>query len=282
MPRLYRCPFDGKGFKSVGELEEYCIDNYKDKVPPKYKGDMIHYLYDLRNGVGKCQICGAKTEWNPKLKKYDNLCKPTFINRLKNLPKGKLNTCSEIMRKIYLDNIKNTYGKDNLMDDINYQDKLLKARKIARVTKYKGREITVIGSYEEEFVKVCNDTLKDKFDLECPGPIIKWIPKGSTIPKEHITDFYIKSIDCVVSIKDEGFYNESHHSVVEKRQNDSMKFYYILKDDRNFSSVIELAGLTEIRDFPRIYRQIQKARKNNERYIKYPKNYDSYVNEDTI
>lgn len=272
MARRYKSPFDSKTFTSVKDLENYVEKKYKDKVPKEYKGDIEHYLYDYRNGKGTCRICGYPTEWDKEKKKYKILCEANFMNRFRNLFRGKLNTCQEIMRKYYLENIKKKYDTDNLMNSIEYQNMLLQNRRIAKIVHFKGNEMTVIGSYEALFVQVCDKVLNKKDDLVAPGPTVNW-SDGITV-KQHITDFYIKSIDCVVSIKDEGFGNEDNPKVKKKRKDDAYKFQGILKDKRKFKAVIELAGKEEIKRFKDIYKEIKDSK---ERYIIYPKNYDILV-----
>lgn len=272
MARRYKSPFDSKSFTSVKELENYVEKKYKDKVPKEYKGDIEHYLYDYRNGKGTCRICGYPTEWDKEKKKYKILCEANFMNRFRNLFRGKLNTCQEIMRKYYLENIKKKYDTDNLMNSIEYQNMLLQNRRIAKVVHFKGNEMTVIGSYEALFVQICDKVLTKKDDLVAPGPTVHWSDRITV--KQHITDFYIKSIDCVVSIKDEGFGNEDNPKVKKKRKDDAYKFQGILKDKRKFKSVIELAGKEEIKRFKDIYKEIKDSK---ERYIIYPKNYDTLI-----
>ena len=276
MARKYKSPFDNKVFNSVGALEEYVKKYYKNKIPSSYKGDIDHYLFDYRNGFkgGKCQICGAPTKWDPEKKRYKILCEPTIINRIKNFFRGRLNSCQEIMRKNYLENIKRVYNTDNLMNSIEYQEMLLKNRRIAKEVKFKGNVLVVIGSYEEEFVKQCDKVLTNKNDLQAPGPTVQWVPKGSYVPKQTITDFYIKSIDCIVSIKDEGFGNEDHPHIKKKRLEDAYKFKGIVENKHNYKAVVELNGIEEIKDWERYYKEI-KASKG--RYIKYPNYYKKYV-----
>ena len=270
MPRVYRNPFDSTTFKSVSELEDYVEKNYKDKIPLSYKGDVYHYLYDLRNPKGKCQICGSPTKWDKDKKRYKILCEPTIINRIKNFFHGRLNSCQEVMRKEYLENIKRVYNTDNLMNSIEYQEMLLKNRRLAKVVSFKGKELTVIGSYEALFVEVCNKIPDIKVDdLICPGPTINYIPTGSYTVKQHIPDFYIKNINTIVSIKDEGFGNENHPNVIKKRKEDYNKFIGIVKDKRKFNA-IELAGKKEIENFVNIYKEIKDHDKKSQ-YIIYPK-----------
>ncbi len=266
--RTYKCPIDGKIFTSIDELEKYTKDNFLDNVPKKYKGDVARYLYDFRNGAGTCQICGSPTPWDSQAKRYKRLCEPKVVDGKKVNPEGRANTCQEEMRKNYLENIVKVYNTDNLMNDPEFQKKLLENRSIAKKVKFKGQEMTVIGSYEAKFVEVCNSLLSDKKDLIAPCPYVFEWNDGSGI-KKHIPDFYIKSLNLIVSIKDGGFHNESHPNVLAKRRNDALKFDSIVKDTRKFN-VIELCGLDEIQEFKDTY--YKEIKDSKDRYIKKPNN----------
>ncbi len=281
MARTYKSPIDGKIFKTIPELEEYTKKNHLDKIPRKYKGDYVRYLFDFRNSPGKCQICGAPTEWDPKARRYKVLCEPVGNKDENNMNKeyieGKANSCQEEMRKTYLENIRRTHNTDNLMNSIEYQEMLLSNRRIARKVKYKGDEMVVIGSLEERFVEVCNKVLDKKKDLKAPGPKVLWYPKGTSSSKYTITDFYIKSIDCIVSIKDGGFNNENHPTILKKREEDAYKFKGIVEAKRKFKAVIELEGPDDVDGFPTIYEEILRSIRNGERYIKFPSYYSTFV-----
>ena len=117
MARTYKSPFDNKTFPTVTELEIHVTEKYKNKIPNKYKGDVSHFLYDKRNKPGVCQICKTPTVWDPKLKKYEILCRPITIKRfltdplrvIRTLFKNRGNSCQEVMRKNYLENIQKKY-----------------------------------------------------------------------------------------------------------------------------------------------------------------------------
>ena len=280
MARTYRSPITGKVFKTIPELIEdtYKKENIK-KLPRRYKGNVERFLYDYRNGPGKCQVCGAPTKWDDEKKRYKILCEPGYANERKVPPKGKVIACIVVCRKTYEDRMNRSYGTINLMEDPEYINKLLQNRKIAKVVKFKKKEMTVIGSYEAEFVKVCDKLLKKENDLEAPGPTVNWLPKGSFSPKMHITDFYIHSIKCVVSIKDEANREVEHPSIQKKRLEDTYKFKGIIDDKKKYKAIVELNGLQEIRNFPKMYKEIQEFQKKNkkERYIKYPNYWDKYI-----
>lgn len=281
MPRTYKSPIDGKIFLKIPDLVEYTKMYHLDKIPKEYKGNVEQYLYDYRNGKGHCQVCGAPTAWNDEKKRYEILCKPGYVNGMKIEPNGKVNTCFEVWRKRYVNNIKNKYGKENLMEDIDYINMLLANRKIAKVTKFKNKEITVIGSYELEFVNQCNKVLSKESDLHAPGPEISYTVYGENLAKRTIVDFYIKSIDAIISIKDAGYHNEDHESIKNKRKVDAYKFYHMIHNKKRYRCVLELNGMEEIKDFPNLYKKIKEFFHNNpkERYIKYPFYYFDYIKE---
>lgn len=285
MPRTYKNPFGSERFKSVSELEKYVKKYHKNEIPKEYKGDLEHYLFDYRNDFkgGKCQVCGAPTEWDKRTKRYKVLCEPITVKRLlkdpyrtaKTFIKNKGNSCSDIARKQYIDNIRSKHNTDNLMKDEDYQKMLLNHKKSAKKVNYKGNEFIVVGSYEELFVQECNRILTRKDDLESPGPTIKYYNRVKKREAFTIWDFYIKSIDTVISIKDEG-YNKTTQMVVNKRIQDVDKFNSAIG---KYFGVIELNGRQEIRKFKSIYKKILHAKKSgHENFILYPNYYDEYKN----
>lgn len=285
MPRTYKNPFGSERFKSVSELEKYVKKYHKNEIPKEYKGDLEHYLFDYRNDFkgGKCQVCGAPTEWDKRTKRYKVLCEPITVKRLlkdpyrtaKTFIKNKGNSCSDIARKQYIDNIRSKHNTDNLMKDEQYQKMLLNHKKSAKKVNYKGNEFIVVGSYEELFVQECNRILTRKDDLESPGPTIKYYNRVKKREAFTIWDFYIKSIDTVISIKDEG-YNKTTEMVVNKRIQDVDKFDSAIG---KYFGVIELNGRDEIRKFKNTYKQILHAKKSGrDNFILYPNYYDEYKN----
>ena len=278
----YKSPFDNKIFSNVAELEIYVTKNFKNKIPNKYKGNVAHFLYDKRNNPGVCQICKTPTEWDSKLKKYEILCRPITIKRflsdplrvMRTLFKNRGNSCQEVMRKNYLENIQKKYNTDNLMNTIEYQQMLLQNRSIAKVVKFKNKEYTVIGTFEEHFVKVLNKMNISTINFESPGPIVKYNTKDG-VKKEHIPDFFLSNINTVVSIKDGGKNRNNHPSMVARRESDAYKFKGLV--DNTEYNLIELNGLEDIDKFPLYYETIKKYIKDKVRYIKYPEYYDDYI-----
>ena len=82
MARTYNNPFDNFKSTKIPEIIKYVEKNYKDKIPKKYNGNVERFMYDYRNGPGKCVICGETTEWDDKKKKYKSLCEPISVKRL--------------------------------------------------------------------------------------------------------------------------------------------------------------------------------------------------------
>ena len=52
---------------------------------------------------------------------------------IRTLFKNRGNTCQDVMRKNYVENIERVHGTDNLMNSIEYQQKLLESRSIAKL-----------------------------------------------------------------------------------------------------------------------------------------------------
>lgn len=244
----YICPFDGAVFNKVTELEEYVEKNYKDKIPKYYKGDVVRFLFDLRNKPGRCQICGVKTEWDAKHKRYRQLCSVPeskdpwiitkyYLKRVYSFFKNKGNTCDTVMRKIYLENIKRVHNTDNLMGDPEYHKMLLENRKITSVVKYRGKDYTCVGSYEKVFVQKL-DSSDMNISLQMPGPTINLEGVGNLT--FSIPDAYIPEYNLIIYIKDMGM-NPSY----EKNYIKACNVFKYVHENTDYK-VIELNGLEEV------------------------------------
>ena len=250
MPTILKSPFDKARFKNKKDLEKYIEKHYKDKIPLKYDGDVAHFLYDFRNGgPRKCQICGQVTEWNPKKKMYSPLCDISNKESMNELDKAiqftkesiskfrnKGNTCSQVMRKEYVNNIKRIYNTDNLMEDPEYQKMLLENRSIADVATFNGLQYTVIGSWEKKFVEELEKGRKENkinpnLQLVMPGPTVYYDDNKYWIP-----DAYLPQYDLYISIKDDG----DNPSYLKHYKKDCEVFTYLFTKTEGKWGIIEL------------------------------------------
>lgn len=284
MPRRYYNPFDKASFLTIPEVVKYVSKNYKDKIPKKYKDDIDWFMYDFRNGPGKCQICGAPTKWDPKNKRYNILCEPISVQSFLSDPfrvirtffMNKGNSCKDVVRKNFVENATKKDGKFNYMTDAGFQKKLLASRKIAKLVDFKGKEYTVMGSYEELFLKVCGPLFWSPDEVEAPGIEITWKDENGT-ERIHIADFYLPKLKCVISIKDGGDNKNNHPSMVKRRKDDAYKFKAII--DKTDYNAIELNGKEEILQFNKILKELKESIKENKRFIIYPEYYSNYFPE---
>lgn len=282
MARTYGNPFDKFKSTKIPEIVKYVEKNYKDKIPKKYNGNVERFMYDYRNGPGKCVICGEHTEWDDKKKKYKSLCEPLSVKRLfkdplrtiKTYINNKGNSCSEVVRKKFVENSVKKVGTANFMELEGFQQKLLANRKISRIVNFKGKEFTVVGSYEERFLKVLSPLVLSANEVEAPGIEIKWKDDQGR-ERLHISDFFLPNYNCVISIKDGGSNKNNHPSMTDRRKNDAYKFKALV--DKTKYNVIELNGLEEINEFPKILKQLKESINQGKRFIIYPEYYHEYV-----
>lgn len=282
MARTYSNPFDKFKSTKIPEIVKHVEKNYKDKIPKKYNGNVERFMYDYRNGPGKCVICGEHTEWDDKKKKYKSLCEPLSVKRLfkdplrtiKTYINNKGNSCSEVVRKKFVENSVKKVGTANFMELEGFQQKLLANRKISRIVNFKGKEFTVVGSYEERFLKVLSPLVLSANEVEAPGIEIKWKDDQGR-ERLHISDFFLPKYNCVISIKDGGSNKNNHPSMTDRRKNDAYKFKALV--DKTKYNVIELNGLEEINEFPKIFKQLKESIKQGKRFIIYPEYYHEYV-----
>lgn len=283
MGRMYGNPFDNRKFKHISDVVGYVKKYHQDKIPKQYNGDVNHYMFDYRHNFkgGKCQMCGNPTEWDPTVNKYKILCEPLTIKRLftdpfrffKTFINNRGNSCADVVRAKFKENSLKKDGTFNYMEKPEFQQKLLENRKIARVVNFKGKEFTVIGSYEERFVKVISALLFSANDLEAPGPQIDWVDTDGK-KRLHITDFFLPKHDCVVSVKDGGENKNNHPSMKERRHKDAIKFNALINNTKYHC--IELNGTKEIDDFPKIFKELKQYIKDKKRFIYYPEYYKEY------
>jgi hypothetical protein len=147
--------------------------------------------YDIVNNhpnhKGECIVCGSPTNWNEKTQKYFRLCKN---------PK-----CQQEIRKQYEKRMMRVYNKTHLMDDPDYQKKLLEHRRISGKYKWSdGKEFSYCGSYEKKLLEFLDDIMEyDSRDIVTPGPTFEYTYKG----KKHkwIMDLIILPYNLCIDVK---------------------------------------------------------------------------------
>ena len=230
--KKYKCPFCGQHYERKA-LIKHIDSKHNDEMAEGY--DAIHTVFDIVNKKdhGNCVICKTITNWNPALARYDRFC-------------------SEKCRREYVAIAKkrmvDTYGKESLLDEPEFQKKMIANRSISGTYKFStGGELSYTGSYEKKALEFLDKVMNYKVaDIETPGPVIEYIYND----KKHfwITDIYIPSYQLCIDVKDGGS-NPNNRDMKEYREKQTAKedaiikqgkYNYLRLTDNNFGQLMAI------------------------------------------
>lgn len=258
--RIYKCPADNCSFKhhQINKLCEHIEKEHYNQIPETFTIKRWIFMKSNKGKINQiCIICKKKeTSWNESTMRYNRYCSKK---------------CKEKAGKIARDNMKKVYGKENLLDDPKFQQRMLEKRKIS--DKYKFRsdkvEVAYTGSYEKDFLEtVDREKLLKGSDITIPidrGIVFKYSLekkdfKNVDYPEDIIVkhlgnrtytpDYYIDSLRLLIEIKDGGTNPNTHHKILaidkikEKKKDEAMlydKGYHFIKiSDKNYIMFLSL------------------------------------------
>ena len=217
MARKYRCPFCNKTFERnklashIDKAHEEMLDIDHEYTANRIVFDICNKKEPIGSGFGVCRICKKHTKWNEENVHYDAYCS---------------DSCKAEARKQYEKNMLRVHNKITLLDDINWQEKMLANRGISGKYKWSdGTYKTYVGSYEKKFLEFCDNVLHIKSeDLMTPGPTIEYEYNG----QKHtwITDAIYLPYNLVFDIKDGGD-NKNKRNMPEYRNKQICKEKFI-------------------------------------------------------
>lgn len=235
----FKCPLCGEAYIRKAAVHTHMIKHHSDEIP-KDKS-VSEYYFNLTTGKmhGSCVMCKKETTWNEENQKYNRFCS----NK----------KCKEKYIELFRKRMIGKYGKTTLLDDPRQQQKMLMNRKISgeyEFTNHKGNKIPYTGTYELDFLKLCDVVLyMDPADIQAPCPYTFYYEYDK---KKHfyIPDFYIFSLNLIVEIKDGGDNPNMHHKiqdvdkVKEELKDDVLKnqtkFNYIKITNKDYGPFIKL------------------------------------------
>lgn len=238
-PKWKRCPFcDERVLYGKDNMISHISKEHMDIIPEGQSPGEFLYLHENDGHPRKCLICKRPTSWNLATNKYNTFCS---------------DKCKQEYVKLAHARVKKVYGKDCLLNDPDFQKKMLANRKISGKYRHSdGGIIAYTGSYEEDFCKVMDLFLGfPSKDIIMPSPhVYRYTYKG----KEHFyfPDAFIPSLNLEVEIKDGGDNPNMHHKiqdvdkVKEKLKDEAltsqMDFHYIKivnKDYEHFFNLVD-------------------------------------------
>lgn len=223
MSRKYKCIYCNKSFER-DKLSCHIEKEHSDMLNDEQGCTANRIVFDICNkkdpigaGHGNCRICKKETTWNENLIRYNAYCS---------------DACKAEASRIAKENMVKIYGKETLLNDIDWQnDKMLANRKIAGKYKWSdGSYKTYIGSYEKKFLEFCDVVLNlNSSDLITPGPKVEYEYNG----EKHtwITDAIYLPYNLVFDIKDGGD-NKNNRDMPEYRAKQNAKEMFISNDGK--------------------------------------------------
>ncbi len=231
--KRYKCPYcEYRDYRSG--LIDHVEENHSEMIPKGYTPSRIIYNTINKKDHGTCMICHKETKWDEDKQRYNTLCENP--------------RCKKEYVKIVRSRMVHKYGTYNLLNDPNFQKKMLENRSISGKYKFQdGGSIGYVGSYEKKFLEFMDQFLHIKsYDIISPGPNIPYMYKG----KEHvwITDFLYEPYNLVFDIKDGGD-NPNTRDMKEYREKQLAKekaiaeygdYNYIRLTDNKFDQLISI------------------------------------------
>ena len=262
--KRYKCPYcEYRHYRD--KLILHVEEDHEDMIPKDYTPSRVVYNAVNKRDHGTCMICHSKTEWDENKQRYNTLC---------GNPK-----CKTKYVEIVRSRMVKKYGTHNLLNDPEFQKKMLENRSISGKYKFEdGGSIGYVGSYEKKFLEFMDKFLHIKsYDIISPGPNIPYMYKG----KEHvwITDFLYEPYNLVFDIKDGGD-NPNTRSMEEYREKQIAKekaiaeygeYNYIRLTDNKFEQLISI--FMELKEKEEHTKPLIRI---NESYIEESKNKSSY------
>ena len=156
--RKFKCPYCNNRYTRI-DMPTHIDEKHSEMIPKGITPLQITFntVNKKKDFNGRCTECGGPTKWNENKGRYDR-------------------QCSEKCKKHYVDymknNMKNKYGKEHLLDDIEYQNNtMLKGRSIAgKYTWSDGTKKDYVGSYEKKALEFMDIVMKiNSEDLITPG-----------------------------------------------------------------------------------------------------------------
>lgn len=232
--RKYSCPYCSHK-DTRKELVEHVSDEHEEQLQNMSPAQAV--FNHLNNTTqGKCRQCGKPTKWNEDRWKYDQLCGSE--------------ACKKKAREKYLKGMRKVYKKDTLLNDPEFQNKMIKNRSISGDYTYSnGEKLPYVGSYEKSLCEFEDEVLHliPYVDVVAPGPTIEYKFKG----KKHmwILDKYYPGFNLVIDVKDGGGNKNTHPDMEEYRQKQIAKekaiaklgtYNYARITDNDFSQLLNI------------------------------------------
>ena len=260
MSKVYKCQFcsfHGTKEKLISHVES----KHPEMIPEGFTAGRTVFNYINHKDHGICVVCKRPTEWNEDRLKYNRLC-------------GR-ESCKKSLREKYSKNMIRVHGTDNLLTDMEQQEKMLKNRRISG--KYiftDGGYCTYTGKYELKTLEFLDKVLGyTSNEILTPGPIVEYEYQGKKL--NWILDILIIPYNLVIDVKDGGDNpnNREMKSYREKqiaKESDIKKlgeFNYLRLTNNNFEQLIQILAELKMQMIDSTYEDGRAIIRVHEEYI---------------
>jgi len=235
----FKCPIcPNRSYVTLDSVIDHIENDHPGCVP---KGITTkQWLFNIRNKLpqtqkfGKSILSGKPTAWNEEAGRYERL--RDDAERLE-------------FRKIFIQRMLKTYGKETLLKDPEVQKKMLAGRKISGQYQWSTdprRTFSYTGSYELDFLRFMDIQMSwDPKDIFMPCPfVIDYISPRDKSKHFYIPDAYIESLKLIVEIKSEDnkFYRKRDLDIETAKDHEvaRRKLKYVKVYDKNYEDLAEL------------------------------------------
>ena len=260
MSKVYKCQFcsfHGTKEKLVSHVES----KHPEMIPEGFTAGRTVFNYINHKDHGVCVVCKRPTEWNEDRLKYNRLC-------------GR-ESCKKALREKYSKNMIRVHGTDNLLTDMEQQEKMLKNRRISGKYRFTdGGYCTYTGKYELKTLEFLDKVLGyTSNEILTPGPIVEYEYQGKKL--KWILDILIIPYNLVIDVKDGGDNpnNREMKSYREKqiaKESDIKKlgqFNYLRLTNNNFEQLIHILAELKMQMIDSTYEDGRAIIRVHEEYI---------------
>jgi hypothetical protein len=237
MSKHEKCPFCTKKYIDRGALANHLEVVHKGELHSLPASQILfnwRNKYSLTKEYGKCVMTGKPTKFNLTTERYER-----FADEKARLA----------YREYFRQNMIKKYGKDTILDEPDQQKKMLASREISGVYRWgNGEETNYTGTYERtflEFLEVLG--WENPKDIMAPAPMTFPYKDSDGNERFHIPDFYIGSINTIISIKSsENKHYRLRDIEVEKAQDEAIRkstFNYIKIYDNKFDPFLNMLSM---------------------------------------
>ena len=220
-----KCPICGNTYINHEAVYSHIDRVHSEDLPKGMPADQYFYELTHNGKKGHCVICHKETPWNERTHKYHRLC-------------GR-KECDEAIRKQFQERMMRVRGTDNLAIDPNHQRKMLAGRSISGVYTWPdGNKTNYVGTYEKDFLRICDDILDLKSTDVVDSPNT-YHYKFEGQDHFYIPDFYLPELNLEVEIKDGGNNPNMHHKIqdVDKKKEKMKDFVMLQQHDHHYIKI---------------------------------------------